>query len=75
MATDDGFERTYPEIDDWTDSRELLARARQQTPGESPRDALGEPRRSMPTGLDARALQPFAHHVELFDDRESARLG
>jgi predicted TIM-barrel fold metal-dependent hydrolase len=27
---DDHFERTYPEIDDWTDSRELLARARQQ---------------------------------------------
>ena len=30
MATDDGFERTYPEIDDWTDSRELLANARKQ---------------------------------------------
>lgn len=30
MTTYDGFERTYPEIDDWTDSRELLARARQQ---------------------------------------------
>ncbi len=26
----DNFKRTYGPIDDWTDSRELLARARQQ---------------------------------------------
>lgn len=30
MAMDDGFKRTYPEVDDWTDSRELLANARKQ---------------------------------------------
>ena len=26
----DDFKRTYSQIDDWTDSREILARARQQ---------------------------------------------
>jgi predicted TIM-barrel fold metal-dependent hydrolase len=31
MAMDEDFKRTYPEIDDGTDSRELLAHARQQT--------------------------------------------
>src|SRR3546814_10330290 len=30
MDTLERFERTFPPIDDWTDSREQLARARQQ---------------------------------------------